>query len=57
MQFGAAIKSWIALRNGLVKIFDWKIPFYKAMQKIEARRWNLGKESFDQYAIDKITDA
>lgn len=54
VQSGAAIESWIALRNALIKIFDRKIPFYKAMQKIEARRWNLGKESFDQYAIDKM---
>lgn len=42
------------LKNSLVKSFNRKIPFYKTMQKIEARRWNLGKESFDQYAIDKI---
>lgn len=54
IQNGDVIESWIALRSALVKIFDRKIPFYKAMHQIEARRWNLAKESFDQYAIDKI---
>lgn len=24
------------------------------MQKVEARKWNLSKETFDQYAIDKL---
>lgn len=54
VQQGDVIESWIALRNALIKIFDRKIPFYKAMQKVEARRWNLAKESFVQYAIDKL---
>ncbi|KYM99254.1 Pro-Pol polyprotein [Cyphomyrmex costatus] len=35
-------------------MFDYKISFTNAMQKIEARRWNYYKESFDQYAIDKL---
>jgi hypothetical protein len=26
-----------------------------AMQKIEARRWNSAKESFNQYASEKLT--
>lgn len=38
IQNGDVIESWIALRKALVKIFDRKIPFYKAMHKIEARR-------------------
>lgn len=37
-----------------MKMFDRKVPFYKAMQRIEARKWLSAKESFDQYAIDKL---
>jgi hypothetical protein len=35
-------------------MFDRKILFTVAMQKIEASRLNSSKESFDKYAIDKL---
>ncbi|XP_026826214.1 uncharacterized protein LOC113562106 [Ooceraea biroi] len=53
-QTGPALESWIGLRQELVKIFDRNIPFYRAMQRIEARKWLVNKESFDKYAIEKL---
>jgi len=35
-------------------MFDRRVPFYKAMARIEARNWNSHKETFDDYAIDKL---
>ncbi|KYN11460.1 hypothetical protein ALC57_16378, partial [Trachymyrmex cornetzi] len=54
LQLGSALESWSCFKQELIKMFDRKISFYAAMQKIEARRWNYHKESFDQYAIDKL---
>jgi hypothetical protein len=53
-QTGEAVESWCRLRLEIVKMFDRKVPFYKAMQKIKARKWIPSKESFDQYAIAKM---
>lgn len=38
----------------MAKMFDIKVPFYKVMQKIEARKWLPAKETFDECAIDKL---
>jgi len=54
IQEGPVIESWVNLRRELVRMFDRKIPFYKAMARIEARNWNQHKETFDDYAIDKL---
>lgn len=54
MQSGHALESWSVLKQELVKMFDRRVSFTTAMQRIEAGRWNSAKESFDQYAIDKI---
>ncbi|KYN09358.1 hypothetical protein ALC57_18534 [Trachymyrmex cornetzi] len=54
LQLGSALESWSCFKQELIKMFDRKISFYAAMQKIEAHRWNYHKESFDQYAIDKL---
>jgi hypothetical protein len=48
------LESWAGLKQELIKMFDRKISFTSAMQKIEARRWMQGKETFDQYAIEKL---
>lgn len=54
MQIGHTLKSWIILKQELIKMFDRKLPFYIVMQKVEARWWNCNKETFDQYTIDKV---
>jgi len=54
IQQGEVLASWGALRGQLQKIFERNVPLYKAIIKVEARKWNRSKESFDEYAIDKM---
>lgn len=55
MQSGEVLESWSSLKQEIVKMFDRQVSFMMAMQKIEARRWLPHKESFDQYAMEKLT--
>jgi len=55
IQTGAVIESWSNLKTELTKIFDRKLPFFRMMQKAEQRKWLPVKETFDQYAINKLT--
>lgn len=48
------MESWTGLKQEITKMFNHRISFCTAMQKIETRKWNCFKESFDQYAIDKL---
>jgi len=54
IQTGATVEFWSSLKAKMEKIFDKKIPFYKTMQKVEARKWSPQKETFDQYVIGKL---
>jgi len=54
VQTGAAVESWIGLRAEMLKIFERKVPFYKAVQRAELRKWVPAKETFDEYAIAKL---
>jgi len=53
IQNGAVIELWTNLKLELS--FERKLPFYRVMQKVEQRKWSPAKESFDHYAIDKLT--
>ncbi|CAL1683820.1 unnamed protein product [Lasius platythorax] len=55
IQSGEVLESWSSLKQEIVKMFDRQVSFMMAMQKIEARRWLPHKESFDQYAMEKLT--
>jgi len=35
-------------------MFERKVPFYKAIQRAEMRKWIPAKETFDEYAIAKL---
>lgn len=37
-QDGPSIESWVGLKTEIVKMFERKTPFYKVMQKVEARK-------------------
>lgn len=54
LQSGAVLESWRALKRELINLFDRRVPFYVAMREVEARMWLAGKETFRQYAIDKL---
>lgn len=53
-ESGAVLESWTGLREELIRYFDRRLPFYTTMSRIEARKWLPHKETFDQYAIDKL---
>ncbi|XP_025160298.1 uncharacterized protein LOC112589822 [Harpegnathos saltator] len=53
-QYGPMLQTWRRVREELLKIFDREIAFYKIINKIENRKWNAAKETFDQYALDKL---
>jgi len=54
VQTEAAVESWIGLRAEMLKIFERKVPFYKAVQRAELRKWVPAKETFDEYTIAKL---
>lgn len=54
IQAGPAVESWMGLRDDLIKMFDEEVPFFKLMQRIEKRKWLPNKETYDEYAIDKL---
>lgn len=54
-QIGSVLESWEVFSEQLIKMFDQRVPFYVTMQQIEARKWWTNKETFDQYAIDKMS--
>ncbi|XP_039315370.1 uncharacterized protein LOC120359951 [Solenopsis invicta] len=53
MDPGHIISSWQAFKEALSRRFHRRIPFRETMQKIEARRWNFGRETFQDYAMAK----
>jgi len=55
LQEGPSNESWTCLKRELIKMFDKKIPFFKTMQKVESRKWQLHRESFDQYVLAKLS--
>jgi len=55
LQDGPSNESWECLKRELTKMFDKKIPFFKVMQRVEARKWQTAKETFDQYVLAKLS--
>ncbi|XP_036143407.1 uncharacterized protein LOC118645805 [Monomorium pharaonis] len=53
-QEGEVLQSWTVLQQQLIKAFDNRVSMYGAMQKIEARIWRPNKETFVDYAMDKL---
>jgi len=54
LQEGPCIESWQNLKNELVKTFERRLPFYKTIQQVEARKWIVQKETFDQFVLAKL---
>lgn len=51
---GSTIESWFGFREAIIKCYRKRILFHVAMQKVEARKWIYNKESFQDYAMDKL---
>ncbi|XP_039310737.1 uncharacterized protein LOC113005059 [Solenopsis invicta] len=54
MNIGPTTSSWASLKPALVKAFRRKVPIHLAIQKVDARKWNFSRESFQQYARQKL---
>lgn len=54
IQSDFALESWNSLivKQEIIKMFNQTLLYGNA--KIEVRKWNFTKETFDQYAIDKL---
>lgn len=46
--------SWLFFRESIIRRFKRTILFHVALQKVEARKWSFLKESFHDYAMDKL---
>jgi len=55
MGTGSMLESWSGLKEAMLKRFERKILFSVAMQRIEARKWYPAKETFLDYATDKLS--
>ncbi|XP_018316620.1 uncharacterized protein [Mycetomoellerius zeteki] len=55
LGFGPMIESWNGFKKAVTRRFQRKILYHVALQKVEARRWNAVKESFMEYAMEKLT--
>ncbi|CAL1672060.1 unnamed protein product [Lasius platythorax] len=51
---GSINSSWIIFRSAIINRFRRKILFGVVLQEVEARKWLYYKESFADYAMDKI---
>lgn len=49
--------TWIRrnlLKENLVKMFDRQLSYTEVIMKMETRRWNVAKETFNDYTVDKL---
>ncbi|XP_066597475.1 uncharacterized protein [Prorops nasuta] len=54
-QHTIIMTDWSEFKEKIIGFFKRRVPFYMLLRKIEARTWNASKESFDTYALDKMT--
>ncbi|KYN17400.1 hypothetical protein ALC57_10313 [Trachymyrmex cornetzi] len=52
---GSMLESWQGFRESILKRFTRRILYHVAIQKVESRKWNYTKETFLEYAMEKIT--
>jgi len=52
---GSINRSWITFKIALISRFKRKILYSTVMQKVESRKWIFSRESFSDYAMDKLT--
>lgn len=51
---GNMLESWIGFKDAINKRFTRKLLFHVALQKIKAQKWNFAKETFHEYALQKL---
>jgi len=51
---GRADESWQDFKEAITSRFQRQLPYHIIVQRIEAKKWNPAKESFVEYAEDKL---
>lgn len=51
---GPALRTWALFREAFSKAFHRYLSFQDMIQKVQARRWNFGKETFQEYSTQKL---
>lgn len=54
LNISVLIESWPTFKQDIVRRFKREVLFHVVYQKTEARRWNFPRESFQDYAMDKL---
>ncbi|XP_036150640.1 uncharacterized protein LOC118648438 [Monomorium pharaonis] len=54
LSTGAINVSWPVFKDALSRRFKRAVSFQSVMKKLEARRWNHMKKSFQDYAMEKL---
>lgn len=55
IDLGAVTTSRVQFREAITRRFRRRSLFGDNMQKVEARKWNYPKKTFQEYAIKKLT--
>jgi len=48
---------WSTFKVAITERFHLQVSFHVVIQKVEVRKWNFAKETFQEYALHKLTDA
>ncbi|KYN17143.1 hypothetical protein ALC57_10582 [Trachymyrmex cornetzi] len=54
MEEGQTTHSWPLFKDAITLRFKRRVPFHVTMTKIENRKWNYSKESFQEYSMQKL---
>lgn len=54
LDTGTINDNWCTFKQAVISRFQHETPFYLIVQKVEARKWIPSKETFQEYATDKL---
>lgn len=54
LSTGSINESWFSFKEEIIDRFRRKVLFNEVIQKVNSRKWIFSKESFQEYAMDKL---
>ncbi|KMQ88500.1 hypothetical protein RF55_12002 [Lasius niger] len=54
LKAGVVNRDWDCFKQAIISRFRRNVVFTAVMQKVEARKWNISAESFQDYAMDQL---
>ncbi|KYN28482.1 hypothetical protein ALC57_02094 [Trachymyrmex cornetzi] len=51
---GSVNDSWLCFKQAISKRFRREVPYQVIFQRVDNRKWNFSKESFQEYAMHKL---